>query len=919
MNGRQCIQSFLVKKYLLGILLLLVVQYPLAAQMTAIKGRLRDTAEHKNLSFAVIAVLRDDSTLLAFTRSTKDGSFVIRDLPGGHYLLLITHPNLSDYLVPMELIAGDVRDLGVFIPSPRPDTLAPVTVTPKEPLMRLKGDTLEYTTAGMKLKVNATVEDLLQRLPGVQVDQDGSITVNGQKIGRLLVDGEDIFGSDPKIVTRNFNADMINKVQVLDKKSDRAAFTGVDDGRTTKTLNLTLKEDRKKGYFGKVEAGAGTDGYYNNNGLLGSFKGKRQFAALGMLANTGTTGFSGSGGGGNDAVGISLQGDLNDAFAASAGAGIPQVIGGGAHYSNKWNNTGEHVSGNYSFGHTLTYPVSSVINQQILPDMVYVQRQQSQSVNSKDLHLFSGVYDINPDTLSAIHISSNGGSSMANNQFDYAASTYLNDTLANKSDRQVHSNVLSQDFSGNFAWRRKFSKEGRLFAVTGGLRGANNGGTGYFYSASHFFKPDGGMLRVDTLDQKKALTATNFVIESGLSYTEPLWKNTVLAMSYDLVFNKGRSLYDTYNKTGGKYEEHVDSLSSHFESGVVTQKTVVNLQVNNRRLLCAVGAHLGQYNYRMTDAIKSSILRNNHIIIIPYIRGHFNFDDAHVFYFSYNGFAEQPAMSQLLPLQNNNDPLHITLGNSNLRPAVSRYFEFRYDQVRRTILNIGFQGGFFSNSISTRSYTDSLGRQVSQAVNVNGDRKIALYIILNRKIQPLNLDVGFDMNLTYDRTNNFVNLLPNRNNIYSAYGRVILERNVADKYLLQVISGLYYSYSSSSINTGSVTRYWWQYHRIMLDLFLPLGFEWNVNGTITVLQKTNAFDGNNSLFMCDTYLNRNFLDNRLSLRLLVNDLFGQNSGVRRFANASQITENHFNVAGRFWMISLYYQFTNKRSENHPGL
>src|SRR5258708_1411442 len=298
---------------------------PTAGEPIGIKGRIRDTTLNKDCPLAVIALLQPDSTLLQFTRSRKDGSFSFHGLPAGQYRLLVSHPSYSDYSRTLTVRENAVTDLGTLPLSPKADTLTAVVVTPRTVPPKMNGDTLEYNTAHMKLKVNANVEELLARLPGVQIDQNGGITVNGQKVQRLLVDGEELYGGHPTIVTRNFNADMIAKVQLVDKKSAQTEFPGIEDGQTTKTLNLSLKEDSKRGYFVKLEAGADPQGYYNANGLLGSFKRRRQFAALGMVANNGNTGFSGAMG--DLGAGLNVGGGTNDALGASAGGGIPQVIG----------------------------------------------------------------------------------------------------------------------------------------------------------------------------------------------------------------------------------------------------------------------------------------------------------------------------------------------------------------------------------------------------------------------------------------------------------------------------------------------------------------------------------------------------------------------------------------------------------------
>src|SRR5580658_5478001 len=300
-------------------------------RMGGIQGRLQDSGLERGCPLVVVAILDLDSSLVRFTRTKKDGSWVIRGIRPGNYLLLTSHPAYDDYLARVVIKADSITDLGNLFLQPKADTLTAAIVTPRNPPMHIRGDTLEYNTATVKMHINATVEDLLKRLPGVQVDQNGNITINGVAVQHLMVDGEDFFGGDPKIATQNLNADMIAKIQFIDKKSSQAEFTGVDDGQRTKTVNLVLKDDAKKGYFVKGEAGAGPDGYENVNGMLGAFRGPRQLAALAMTANNGNTGFSGEG------AGLSVGGGPGDALGASAGGGIPQVEGAGTHYADKWN------------------------------------------------------------------------------------------------------------------------------------------------------------------------------------------------------------------------------------------------------------------------------------------------------------------------------------------------------------------------------------------------------------------------------------------------------------------------------------------------------------------------------------------------------------------------------------------------------
>ncbi|HZE86508.1 MAG TPA: hypothetical protein VE035_19440, partial [Puia sp.] len=252
-----------------------------------------DTITKEIVQNSVIAILASDSTLLQFTRSKKDGSFLLINVPEGNNTFCIYHPHYSTYTLPLLVTNHKNIDLGMLKLDRKVVMLSSIIVKPHHIPPRINGDTLEFNVNYLKLKANASVEELLKRLPGVEIDQNGNIVVNGEKIGHLLVDGEDIFGNNPSIFTRNFNADMISKVEVLNKKSKQSEFSGIDDGQNTKTINLILKEDKKRGAFTKLEAGDSPQGYYNYNGLLGSFKGTEQFVLLALAANNGNISLNG--------------------------------------------------------------------------------------------------------------------------------------------------------------------------------------------------------------------------------------------------------------------------------------------------------------------------------------------------------------------------------------------------------------------------------------------------------------------------------------------------------------------------------------------------------------------------------------------------------------------------------------------------
>ncbi|MBS1504200.1 MAG: carboxypeptidase regulatory-like domain-containing protein, partial [Bacteroidetes bacterium] len=264
----------------------------LAQTKYSIKGVVADSVEHSKLSNASVTVVEaKDSILVKFTRAAENGSFSLSGLSRGEYIILVAYPDYADYVESFTLDSlHATHNFGNINMGLRSRLLKEVIVKGTVAAIKIKGDTTEFNAAAYKIEPNAKVEDLLKQLPGMQVDKDGKITVQGQQVAHVLVDGEEFFGDDPTLVTKNIRADMVDKVQVYDKKSDQAAFTGIDDGQKEKTINIKLKANKKNGMFGRAEAGDGTDGIYQSQLLFNMFKDKEKFSVYGTMGNNGKVG-----------------------------------------------------------------------------------------------------------------------------------------------------------------------------------------------------------------------------------------------------------------------------------------------------------------------------------------------------------------------------------------------------------------------------------------------------------------------------------------------------------------------------------------------------------------------------------------------------------------------------------------------------
>lgn len=769
----------------------------------------------------------------------------------------------------------------------------------------IKGDTLEYNTEYLKVPPNAVVEDLLRRLPGLQIDPDGTITYNGEKIKRLLVDGEEIFSDDPTMVTRNFDASKIARVQVLERKTDQAIFTGVDDGTRTKTVNLVMKESAKDGYFGKVEAGGNTVGYYNANGALGGFRDKEQFTALGLASNTGVLGFQGNSG--SSPTQLSFLNGNNDALGASAGSGIPRFNAAALHYANTWKGPGDHLTASYQYSHFYTEPITVMQSLQQVPANVYGEYQKSQSVNQQDQHWLYATYECVLSPAKAFRFTFHGSSTKAENQLGSSETNMLNDTLVNSSGRTIRDNVSRRNVGGDASCRITLGKRPeRDFSANIGAVEIDNTTSGYLYAINHFYATAPG---IDIVDQRKQISNHSLSIDGSLGFTEPLWTGTVLALSYGLFRMTDDPLQGTYARGDGKYQTIVDSLSSHFSTETISQRASINLQGKTRRLSYTIGTDWIAYDCHQKDLLADSSLRIKYMNFAPRVFLTYNPNTTTSILLRYNAVTQQPSVAQLTPMTNNSDPLNITLGNPNLKPGLNQNIHLDFHHFRAWLINVGLNMSLTSNNISTKTTIDSLGRQISEPVNVNGGGSGGINLSVARKL--FGFDIGFHGAGNYTRTVNFVNADFSRNDAYTGGGGMSVDKFVADKYSLQLSTNFTYFDQVSSINTAAPVRYWTQTHNSSLTLYLIRWFEVNTNASYTWQEKTSAFGSATSVLLWNAYVSRNFLHNKLVAKFQFNNMLNANAGISRTNTGNLNSESSTNILGRYWMVSAIYHFDKK--------
>ncbi|MBS1605858.1 MAG: carboxypeptidase regulatory-like domain-containing protein, partial [Bacteroidetes bacterium] len=501
---------------LLCLFLCLGVSIASLAQSSRVLGTVSDTAEKKNLSHGSVLLLRpSDSILVQHTRTDGAGRFTLHDVPFGRYLIVVTYPSYADFVDEVTVKDTGTMILPVIGMVLKSKLLQEVVVSGNKGAIRLKGDTTEFNADSFRTQPNATVEDLLKKLPGIQVDKNGKITAQGETVKKVLVDGEEFFGDDPTLVTQNLRADMVDKVQVYDKKSDQASFTGIDDGQRDKTINLKLKDGKKAGYFGRANAGQGTEGYYDYQLMANYFRKKEKLAGYGIISNTGKTGltwneqdtygqsFAASADVDENTGMISVSGggrdELDSWSGQYEGQGYPSVKTGGLHYNNKFNDDQQSVNANYKYMMLNVNGNSTTNSQYILPDTFYYNNQRQAFTNQISRNSFSGIYEYKLDSTSSLKLMADGGTDHKTTNSVFHSEALASDSvMVNQNDRTTSTTGDKHTLNSDLLWRKKLAKKGRTISLNIRENYSGNRSDGFLNSDTRLYD-NGGTLSKDSL------------------------------------------------------------------------------------------------------------------------------------------------------------------------------------------------------------------------------------------------------------------------------------------------------------------------------------------------------------------------------------------------------------------------------------
>ncbi len=904
------------------IICLMAVNFSAQAQSPTIKGHVTDTLNKSSMQNAVVYIKSiKDSSLVSYTRADSKGSFVLPAAAAGKYIMVVSYPNYVDWIDTVRVTDGATKDIDIFITTKAyllQEVIVKQTIAP----IRIKGDTTEYLADSFHVKAGATVEDLLKIMPGISVNSKGEITTQGQKVQKVLVDGDEFFGDDPTMATQNLNAKDVAKVQVFDKKSDQAALTGIDDGTKQKTVNLVLKEDAKKGYFGKVEGGTDFNKYYKAKASASRFTSTLKAGGLIIADRTGRGGLSWeeeqdygniSSTVENGNVSFSWEGDGE--FDTWNQQGIPESLQSAFMLNKKFGPLKSSTTNNYSYNHLNIAGEGTVSTKYILPDTVYYNNQYNSSKNSKWKHTFSTRNDFNIDSLTTITINARGGFGKSNS---YAAtnSAYLTGSQVpvNTSSRTNSSFGDNNNKKADIFFKRKLNATGtRNFTLSTGMSANASTSEGFLLNQTDFYT-NGVPSSQQIIDQRKLTSNETKTVQALASYIEPITKKLSLNINY--TFNSSNSEQDTrsYEKKAGKYDSLNLLYSNHYRFVNLSHRGGWGLTFVNKKLTAKIGLAVQDLTLKQTNIYKDSSYQRNFTNFFPNSSLRWKYSSSGNININYNGSTQQPSLMQLQPILNNNDPLNVVVGNPDLKPAFNHNVYFNVSDYKAlTGRELWGYGGLSvtQNAFSSKSVVDAQGRRTTQAVNVTGNYNFYTGFSYGRKV--FKFDLSFDPRFNISRNVSFVNGIENTTRSYSYSPAVSLRRYVEKKGSLYLSYSPNFNHSESSINTGAVTEYW--IHRISLYSDYKFAKGWIVNNNISAnyRQKLSPTDRNNNSVIWDVSVEKKiFKKQDITAIVTVNDILNQQIGFRRDISSNYVTENTYTTVQRYALFSLRWKFNKNR-------
>lgn len=875
------------------------------ASASTIRGVVSDGTE--SLYGATVVVLeKSDSTMVAFGITDESGKFEIHDVPEGEFVLQVSYTGFTEYYQAFDL-SGDKsnKEMGSIVLSESSAILQEVSIEAERIPMGILGDTINYNAAAFKTRKGASVEDLLKKMPGIEIARDGSIKAQGKDVENVLVDGKEFFSGDPTMATKNLEAEAVDKVQVYDKQSDEAEFTGIDDGQKEKTINLKLKEEYKNGGFGNVAVEGGTEETRLAKVNYNRFSPTMQASLIGNVNNINEQAF-----GFNDY--IQFMGGLGNVMSGGGFQGSGLLGGGGR--EPKGINDQSTLGTNFNLD----------INSKLQTNMNYLYSGQEtalnevgEAINFTDLNDFDTRDTLNSDYSNANHRGSikldyehnprnviTLKSNMAlteKNGGENAVTRYLKDEISQTlTTNEQQSTVRNLNWNTDFIYKRKFGAKGRNWISSVKYDRA---------SQQEDLDIDNSILFGNILDrviQRQNLNGESSNLRISTKYKEPIGVGLYLGSHYIVNKNEQNPNRKFYNQVGQEFNLD-QGLSDDFNRSWKTHTGGLSLRRNRKKLKMA--AQLSYMNTNLqTYQLKENISgQNTNNYLLPSVTMDWDLKGSKRFEFYYTTNVNAPSISQLVTIPNNANPNYIVSGNPNLNPEYmhsigSSYSSF--DQFNFSNFFANFNLSLSSNKIiNSTKYNDDFTTEVLP-INASNYISTRLYLSHSKPIRPLKIKYSFNTNLSGEKFSTLLNEMNNDITSWNIDADIRIENRKKER--LDMAGGFRFNANdyNSSFNTSSnyITYSW--YTDANLNITESLFF----SATYDYRTFDASFTGEKEVqHLVNLSLRQSFMEDKLAIELKAHDLLNENRGISRYGSQTALVDRRYNTLSRYFMLGVTYK------------
>ncbi|MBK7311071.1 MAG: outer membrane beta-barrel protein [Sphingobacteriaceae bacterium] len=941
----------------LYILLLFLVSIPVQSQNFSVFAKVVDEDDSSAIGAAVSLLSISDSSIVKAASVNLRGILKIQDIPAGNYILKIEFIEYKDEFRKIEVNA-DLR-LGKIKLKPDTKTLGEIEVTTTAVTTTQNGDTTAYNANAFKTNKDATAEDLVTKMPGVTI-VDGKVQAQGEDVKQVLVDGKPYFGDDPNAVLKNLPAEVIDKVQLFDKKSDQAQFTGIDDGNTSKTINVITKAQFRNGVFGRLYGGYGYEDKYKGGAVVNRFKDKQRFTVMAMSNNINEQNFSsedllgvmssgssnsrGNSGGGSSrgsggergGRGGGPSGQSNsESFLVNSKNGISITNAFGINYSDQWGKN-TSITSSYFFNWTDNNATTNLLRQYLGGGNSGLNYNENNTAKSNNYnHRLSIRLDHKFDSLNSILLQPKI-SMQTNDGLSSLSGANTQTTTLSSISNNYNSYLNGYSIAFPILYRHSFLKKGRTISLDLNPTYNPSSGTSSLTSYNAYYDT---LTVIDTVDQRSNLNKYAFNSTSNLSYTEPLSKVSFLSFNYIFTYNISESTKNTFTKNAIANDYSiVDSLVSNvFNSTYMAHMGGVSFRLQKEKYSFSLGISGQQAElYKQQQFPNSSEATKVFTSILPNASYQYKFNKQNNLRANYRTNNIAPSIDQLQNVLNNSNSLQYSIGNPDLKQSFQnnlfvRYFGVNTNKSTNIFVMLGgtYTDNYIGNStiiankdtvVYNTIYLAS-GSQISRQENFNGYYNACFFFNYGFPVKFIRSNVNINTGCNYSNVPALINNKTNFSKTTSPSLGLVISSNFSDKVDFTISSNSSYNTVVNSLQTSLNSSYLNQSSKAKVNLTFFKRLVFQAEYAITIYTGLTA-SFNQNINLLNSAIAFKFLkDNRAELRLFVFDILNQNQSIQRNITETYIEDTQSNILQRYYMLTFTYnikKYFPKKEETPIG-